>query len=208
MKKIMCIIISVISAAAAVLCIGMLIVNHKASVLSDGVIVPFDEYGNYPKAQETFCYAYNPDDKRELSGAADYISVAYIKECSGTSYQNVKADGFKIRGNPFTNFEIEIYRNIKGELDTDKAVPFLMYGGVSIDKKFLSNPTPFPPKGRCCIMYSRLGEDNRLYISKTFTLDAADRSECLNMAENGRDYELLNECIDAYENQMIPSFIN
>ena len=68
-------------------------------------------------------WIYNPNDLKQLAGAADYVFVAEVTEVVGTGYTGVEMyDGFRFDSHPFTRYKIRVIENLKGKLKTDEDI--------------------------------------------------------------------------------------
>lgn len=85
-------------------------------------------------------YSINPADPSELVGDADYVFVGKVDKIAGTTYKHHIAfedeKGNKIEvTDPYTDYYITVYDNIKGELILNNSIPIQKAGGISQDKK-------------------------------------------------------------------------
>lgn len=114
-------------------------------------------------------WIYNPNDLRQLAGAADYVFVARVTEVLGTGYTEVEMyDGFRFDSHPFTQYKIRVLKNLKGELKTDEDIPLTKHDGVYyLGKKvsFLEGDS-LPDVGECYIFLCLSDEDGELTVSQ------------------------------------------
>lgn len=105
-------------------------------------------------------FAVNTDNPKELIGFSDYYFVAEIKEIEDTHYRHEVTieteDGFKTVGQPYTNYEVLVTDNIKGELPTAQPISVTKAGGVS-------------ENGRSIILYE---DDSLLEVGKKYIITA------------------------------------
>ena len=84
----------------------------------------------------TFSIDYS--DLNAVVGDADYVFVGTVASEEGTVYKNavtVETDDGKTRevSSPYTNYNVNVTKNIKGNLVTDTAIPIQKSGGLSED---------------------------------------------------------------------------
>ena len=114
-------------------------------------------------------WIYNPNDKKQLAGAADYVFVAEVKEVVGTGYTGVEMyDGFRFDSHPFTKYKIRVLENLKGELKTDEDITLTKHDGVYYFGKKVSflEGDKLPDVGECYIFLCRVDEDGELSIGQ------------------------------------------
>ena len=84
----------------------------------------------------TFSIDYS--DLNAVVGDADYVFVGTVASEEGTVYKDavtVETDDGKTRevSGPYTNYTVNVTKNIKGNLVTDTAIPIQKSGGLSED---------------------------------------------------------------------------
>ncbi|MDR3307294.1 MAG: hypothetical protein LBS58_00120 [Coriobacteriales bacterium] len=100
--------------------------------------------------------AFDTTDPRAIVGAMDYVFVGQIINVSGTDY--------KYQDNtPFTNYEIRVIKNIKGELVLD-TIHVQKMGGLTLDQSHyvVCEDDFLPFLGDICIFNTRAREDGTL----------------------------------------------
>ncbi len=202
MRKRLCIILSAICLIGVTLLIVIITKDARLKKYSSTVRKPSVEDADLPPLQQTADYLFDPCDKEMMSGFSDYIAAAYVEETNGTVYQDVREDAGQVKGTPYTEYNVTILRNIKGDLTTSETVKLYQYGGVSIDEKNLVFITPLLESGRYYVLYLSTADDHNLYVNMSYRLSdiagESDRGRVLNAPENS---ELLQSCIDAYQNE-------
>lgn len=152
---------------------------------------------------DDICYLFDPDDKKLMSGYSDYTAVAVVSKIVGTSYENVKIqfDG-TVTGTPYTNYEVEIIRNIKGKLKSDRSVPLAEYGGISIDGKYLENIYTLLEQGECYVLYLTAAENGALYLNKAYQIpdDALEKNQA-GETIGIKEESAIQEYLDAYSHE-------
>ena len=119
-------------------------------------------------------WAFDINDKRKVAGFSDYVFVAEVKKVVGTGYTGVEFyDGFDMDAQPYTQYEIRVLENIKGELITYKDIPMKKHDGVEAfgkkgafigDWVSLLEGDRLPDEGECYIFLCRTDEDGELNI--------------------------------------------
>ena len=112
-------------------------------------------------------WIYNPNDLKQLAGAASYVFVAEIKEVVGTGYTEVEMyDGFRFDSHPFTRYKIRVLENLKGELKTDEDITLTKHDGVYYFGKKVSflEGDKLPDVGECYIFICSADEKGELNI--------------------------------------------
>lgn len=187
--------------SAVIICGTILIgVGHTKQQKYSTEIIPIPEnIDEISVVTQEASYLFNPEDKKLMSGYSDFISVAYIENIKGTSYQGVKYDEAVLRGTPYTNYEIKIFSNIKGTLKLDRSIPLMQYGGPTIDNKEIVNINPLLEQGKFYVLYMKVSSDKNIYLNKAYELtDITTEEDCRNALNNLDDNALINECYQAY----------
>ena len=112
-------------------------------------------------------WAFDVSDKRKVVGFHDYIFVGEVKKVVGTGYTDVDfSDGMRMFSQPYTQYEIRVIENLKGELVTDRDIPLTKYDGAYPFSKSVSmmEGDCLPDVGECYIFICTAGEDGELYI--------------------------------------------
>ena len=112
-------------------------------------------------------WAYDISDKRKVVGFHDYVFVGQVKKVVGTGYTDVDfSDGLRLFSQPYTQYEIRVLENLKGELVTDRDIPLTKHDGAYYFGKRVSmmEGDSLPDEGECYIFICTAGEDGELYI--------------------------------------------
>ena len=112
-------------------------------------------------------WAFDVSDKRKVVGFHDYVFVGEVKKVVGTGYSDVDfSDGLRMFSQPYTQYEIRVLENLKGELVTDRDVPLTKHDGAYFFGKKVSmmDGDSLPDEGECYIFICTAGEDGELYI--------------------------------------------
>ena len=171
MKKITVTVVSILALLAVLLAgikISMNIFEKKLESeifpLKDPVSVINSEY-----QRPVVCvdWAFDVSDKRKVVGFHDYVFVGEVKKVVGTGYTDVDfSDGMRMFSQPYTQYEIRVIENLKGELVTDRDIPLTKHDGVYFFGKRVSmmEGDSLPDEGECYIFICTAGEDGELYI--------------------------------------------
>ena len=112
-------------------------------------------------------WAYDINDKNKVVGFHDYVFVGQVKKVVGTGYTDVDfSDGLRLFSQPYTQYEIRVLENLKGELVTDRDIPLTKHDGAYFFGKRVSmmEGDSLPDEGECYIFICTAGEDGELYI--------------------------------------------
>ena len=132
---------------------------------------------------------YNP---AEVAGFADYVFVGFVNEKGNTEYhQNVDSsmlDGIEIEKDPYTNYEITVLENLKGNLKQGAMIPIQKEGGLSEDgsRIRLEEGDFLPEMGETLIVFITVQEDGTLLFS-----GKNDSYRLLDADHVGEDYKNL-----------------
>jgi hypothetical protein len=114
-------------------------------------------------------WIYDPNDKKQLAGFADYVFVAEVTEVVGTGYSGVEMyDGFRFDSHPFTQYKIRVLENLKGNLKTDEDITLTKHDGVYYfgEKVSFLEGDMLPDAGECYIFLCSCDEDGELIIGQ------------------------------------------
>ena len=204
MKKALYVCGAILLTVAAVFGVRAFVLRQKAAAYRDRVVPLPANFASLERvAPADVCYLFNPDDRRLMAGYSDLIAAAYVREITGTSYENVETgpDG-ALTGTPYTHYEVEILYNIKGALVTEGAVPLLQYGGVTIDLARIECISPLLEAGRCYALYLRAAENGCLYVEQAHGIPGVwSREEYLAARAETGDAALLAEHVEAYRHE-------
>ena len=112
-------------------------------------------------------WAFDVSDKRKVVGFHDYVFVGEVKRVVGTGYTDVDfSDGLRMFSQPYTQYEIRVIENLKGELVTDRDIPLTKHDGAYYFGKRVSmmEGDKLPDVGECYIFICTAGEEGELYI--------------------------------------------
>lgn len=114
------------------LCLG----GYMVSQFSSGI--PTTE--NLPVEYLYADFAIDTNNLYEVVGFADYYFIATVDEVVGTSYRNevtleTEDGGQRKVSTPYTEYSVDVLRNIKGTLPEDESILLTKVGGVSRDEK-------------------------------------------------------------------------
>ena len=112
-------------------------------------------------------WAFDVSDKRKVVGFHDYVFVGEVKKVVGTGYSDVDfSDGLRMFSQPYTQYEIRVLENLKGELVTDRDVPLTKHDGAYFFGKKVSmmDGDNLPDEGECYIFLCNADEYGELVI--------------------------------------------
>ena len=83
-------------------------------------------------------YMYDTSTPERAVGISDYVFVAKIDGIARTEYRNPTTvetglSSSETRTTPYTVYNIEVVKNIKGELITSESIEYMQYGGINED---------------------------------------------------------------------------
>lgn len=88
---------------------------------------------NIPIAYTQGTFVIDVNNPREVVGDADYVFLGMVNEMIGTQYKG--EPGYTL---PYTNYNITVLENIKGELTTNTPLAIQKDGGINEDKTMIS----------------------------------------------------------------------
>ena len=112
-------------------------------------------------------WAFDVSDKRKVVGFHDYVFVGEVKKVVGTGYSDVDfSDGLKMFSQPYTQYEVRVIENLKGELKTDRDIPLTKHDGAYLFGKRVSmmEGDNLPDVGECYIFICSADEEGELNI--------------------------------------------
>lgn len=114
--------------------------------------------GDLPVERIEGSYLVDVDDPVALISSADYVFIGNVVKNNGCEYM----DGER----PYTNYDIRVIENIKGELRTDIDVPIIKWGGISVDGSCYEvyEEDLLPEVGDICIFTAYGTEDGGLSV--------------------------------------------
>ena len=171
MKKTMRIIVS-IAVVLVVLFAGISIsmnffekkLERKIFPLKDPISIINTEYQRTVACVD---WAFDVSDINKVVGFHDYVFVGQVKKIVGTGYTDVDfSDGLRLFSQPFTQYEIRVLENVKGELLTDRDIPLTKHDGAYYFGKRVSmmEGDSLPDEGECYIFICIADENGGLNI--------------------------------------------
>ena len=150
--------------------------------------------------QVTDLYSYDTSIPEQAVGISDYVFVAKVNGIARTDYIDTGSVELSTTGNkkiesPYTVYDIEVVKKIKGELLTSEPIEFMQYGGVNEDG-FLETGKYY------ILLINTFREDGG-------TLETSDQNRIILLydVENDEDVEnseLVKRYEEAYKNEVIP----
>ena len=138
--------------------------ESKIFPLKDSISVINTEYQRIVACVD---WAFDVSDKRKVVGFHDYIFVGEVKKVVGTGYTDVDfSDGMRMFSQPYTQYEIRVIENLKGELVTDRDIPLTKHDGTYPFSKSVSmmEGDTLPDVGECYIFICITDENGELNI--------------------------------------------
>jgi hypothetical protein len=147
-------------------------------------------------------YSVDVNNPRELASTTDYIFIGQVVGIAGTEYR--WTDGF-----PYTQYEIDVLANLKGELVLS-TIEVEKSGGISQDASFytLYEGDLMPKPEGVYVFYANAREDGSMLVSgmnSNVLLDippAKDKDELLRHVKSTQEYQTI---IDALQNPVEPA---
>ena len=146
-------------------------------------------------------------DLNAVVGDADYVFVGTVASEEGTVYKDavtVETDDGKTRevSGPYTNYTVNVTKNIKGNLVTDTAIPIQKSGGLSEDgsQYFVYEGDELPVVGNEYIFFAYAQPDGSLLISGPVSnMSVSDNTSDIAPFSDSTEY---SDIVDAYNNQV------
>ena len=158
-----------------------------------------------PISYQHATYSIDYDNLNAVVGDADYVFIGTIADEEGTVYKNpVKiedTDGNVVEvTSPYTNYKVDVLKNIKGSLTTEEPIQIQKSGGISEDKSeyLLYEGDELPAVGQTYVFFAYAQPDGSLLLSGPV-------SNMETKIEKGEDLEStteFKEVMEAYENQI------
>ena len=155
-------------------------------------------------------YMYDTSTPERAVGISDYVFVAKIDGIARTEYRNPTTvetglSSSETRTTPYTVYNIEVIKNIKGELITSEPIEYMQYGGINEDGETYTfmEGTGLLETGKYYILMVDTFEGNGGIIEVT----EPNRRILLDDVENDEDVEnseLVKRYEEAYKNEYIP----
>lgn len=170
--------------------------------------IAHDEYFNrLPVYRTHISSIINRDNPDELVGAVDYVFVAKVVSEDGNEYKfpvevETADDGEKVVADPYTNYSIEVMKNIKGELVTDQVIPMQKDGGLFQDGSGyqIYEGDALPVVGGTYIFYAETMDDGSLIVC------GPGSNERINVEKKILNSEVVLEAEDALDTQIVPEW--
>ena len=138
-KKILCSVLVCVLLAGTGLLTYSIHIDKKIERLETQVFPITQALSSYEMNEIEAVWLFDTSDKAKLVYYNDYVFIAKIDKLVGTTYRNVrKTESGKINANPYTNYEITILYNIKGNLKTKESIPFAVFGGIDHTQRYVS----------------------------------------------------------------------
>lgn len=178
------------------------------------IIVAVGVYLFYSTMQNTTIssgmYMYDTSTPERAVGISDYVFVAKIDGIARTEYRNpitieTGLSSSETRTTPYTVYNIEVVKNIKGELITSEPIEYMQYGGINEDGETYTfmEGTGLLETGKYYILMVGTFEGDGGIIEVT----EPNRRILLDDVENDEDVEnseLVKRYEEAYKNEVIP----
>lgn len=178
------------------------------------IIVAVGVYLFYSTMQNTTIssgmYMYDTSTPERAVGISDYVFVAKIDGIARTEYRNpitieTGLSSSETRTTPYTVYNIEVVKNIKGELITSEPIEYMQYGGINEDGETYTfmEGTGLLETGIYYILMVGTFEGDGGIIEVT----EPNRRILLDDVENDEDVEnseLVKRYEEAYKNEVIP----
>ncbi|MDR2945071.1 MAG: hypothetical protein LBU81_08375 [Methanosarcinales archaeon] len=159
-------------------------------------------------------YVIDVENPAELVGDADYVFVAEIEKLTGTAYRFpvmiLDEDGKEIEATtPFTEYQVSVIQNIKGDLVLNQTIPLQKKGGISKDNKTYTIPAGdfLPKEGTVYIFLAYAQDDGSLVVSGRNSVIELDKDTDSEMIQKNYDRLRSDSQIltfqKAYENQIL-----
>lgn len=156
-------------------------------------------------------FVYDTDNVREAIGIVDYVFVGNVLSNDGTHYEDIvtmedKNGKPKEVGTPYTDFTIQVLKNIKGELQTDNPIKLIKHGGVAQNQKsvFVFENDCMPEKGQTYIFLAYAQPDGSLLVSgpnSNILINSFAKTLDAKNVEKTSEFEIYKS---AYESEIIP----
>ncbi len=158
--------------------------NYKVQQIEETVYPITVDFDEVDRNYRTGVLAYDYTDKAKHVGFMDNVFVGRVDRIIGTSYSNVSIKSGKVSATSWTNYEVTVLGNIKGNLKIGISLPIKKWAGLDFNTEYLTiNYGDIMPKeGYYYIFCAFVDETGELYVS------------C-----NDANIELGNECDKAIE---------
>lgn len=168
------------------------------------------ETGKLPVSTMQASFVYNPHNLYESVGVVDYVFAGKVVSNDGTEYQDVvpredKEGNIIEIGSPYTHYTVQIIENIKGTLQTEKAICLVKDGGVAQNRKsvYLHEEDMLPETGKTYIFRAYTQEDGSLLVSgpnSNIPISAKNSSGIV----KSQEYQTYEEAV---KHQIVPDIV-
>lgn len=165
------------------LCLG----GYVVSRISFGVPVAEDLPVDYLHGD----FSVDVNNPYEVVGFADYYFIATVDEVGATSYRNevileTEDGGEKKVSTPYTDYFVDVLRNIKGTLPENESIFITKTGGVSKD-------------GKSIIVYE---DDMMLELGKTYVVTASVQQDGTLLVSGPNSCEVVENDVNAIDSEI------
>lgn len=177
-------------------------------VVAVGVYLFYISISRIPQVTEL--YSYDTSIPEQAVGISDYVFVAKINGIARTEYIDIGTVELGLTGNkkveaPYTVYNIQVVKNIKGDLITSEPIEFMQYGGINEDGETYTSMEGIGllETGKYYILLVNT------YKEDGGTIETSDKNRIilLDDVENDEDVEnseLVKRYEEAYKNEYIP----
>ena len=155
-------------------------------------------------------YMFDTSTPEKAVGISDYVFVAKINKIARTEYRDpvtIETGLFssEVWTTPYTYYEIEVVKNIKGELIASEPIEYMQYGGINEDGEtytFMEGTGLLETGKYYILMADTFGGDGGI-----IEVTEPNRRILLDDVENDEDVEnseLVKRYEEAYKNEYIP----
>ncbi|WP_249595677.1 cell surface protein [Peribacillus frigoritolerans] len=160
-------------------------------------------------------FAVDVDDRNETVGDADYVFIGRVDEDVDTLYKDPvtieTSDGAKEVSTPYTNYQVTVLQNIKGDLVTDTSIPIQKAGGINEDGSsvVLYEDDTLPEEGKSYVFLAYAQDDGSLsgpnsneYVEGIKQDVTSEKMEKGKASLNEGATEVVSGYENAYENEI------
>ena len=151
------------------------------------------EEKDVPIARISGSYYVDPYDPVAVTSSADYAFVGNVVKHKGYEYE----DGER----PYTNYDIRVIKNLKGELKTDIDIPITKRGGMAVDGSCYEvyEDDFLPKEGDVCIFTAYGTEEGELVVIGANSTLLLEMPEDFVSAINGNTEEYIEKVLEKNE---------
>lgn len=169
--------------------------------------------GNLPISEIMGSYTIDFNNINELVGDADYVFVGTVISEDSTVYKHpvmIETEDNKEYEltSPYTNYTINVMKNIKGELITDTEIPIQKAGGLAKDgsQYVIYEEDELPVTGGIYVFYAYAQPDGSLLVSGPKSNKKINvKPETFNSSDSANNIENISEVqkvIEALDDQI------